>query len=209
MNSHLSQKSSPSVAITLCVLGRTKLSKTQLPLPRPHPRRKRECSPRYPCEEDTRLVLSLIAIYNSWNALWTLYAGGVLWARNVRQKAQWTLCALWEKNLSTTLKCFLFLTEEHRRKEHTKAHKDSGHSPDHSPGGKGSDHRDTPIRRISPLCCPLLVSTIVLTLCDICMPEAFCGIETVRKWVLLNLWALWEKEMSFLKDKNPQWVACV
>ena len=31
--------------------------------------------------------------------LCTLYAGGVLWARNVRQKAQWTLCALWEKNL--------------------------------------------------------------------------------------------------------------
>ena len=28
--------------------------------------------------------------------LWTLYAGGVLWARNVRQNAQWTLCPLWE-----------------------------------------------------------------------------------------------------------------
>ena len=31
--------------------------------------------------------------------LWTLYAGGLLWARNVRQKPPWTLCALWEKNL--------------------------------------------------------------------------------------------------------------
>ena len=41
---------------------------------------------------------NLTAIFGS-NALWTLYAGGVLWARNVRQKAQWTLCALWEKNL--------------------------------------------------------------------------------------------------------------
>jgi len=28
------------------------------------------------------------------------------------------------------------------------------------------------------------------------MPEAFCGIETVRKWVLLNLWVLWEKNLS-------------
>ena len=56
-----------------------------------------------------------------------------------------------------------------------------------------SDHRDTPIRRISALYCPLLVSTIVLTLCDICMPEAFCSLETVRKKILLNLWVLWEK----------------
>ena len=56
-----------------------------------------------------------------------------------------------------------------------------GPSPVPSPGGKGGDHRDTPIRRISALCCPLLVSTIVLTLCDICMPEAFCGFETCAK----------------------------
>jgi len=27
----------------------------------------------------------------------------------------------------------------------------------------------------------------VITLCDICMPKAFCGFETVRKEVLLNL----------------------
>ena len=33
----------------------------------------------------------------SRNALCSLYAEGVLWARNVRQKAPWTLCALWEK----------------------------------------------------------------------------------------------------------------
>ena len=31
--------------------------------------------------------------------LWTLYAEGLLWARNVRQKPPWTLCALWEKKL--------------------------------------------------------------------------------------------------------------
>ena len=34
---------------------------------------------------------------------------------------------------------------------------------------------------------------IVLTLCDICMPEAFCEFETVRKKGLSNLWVLWEK----------------
>ena len=60
--------------------------KPSWPLPRPHPRREGEWLPRYPCEEDTRLVLSLIAIYNSSNALWTLYAGGLLWARNCAPK---------------------------------------------------------------------------------------------------------------------------
>ena len=36
---------------------------------------------------------------DSSNALCSLYAEGPLWARNVRLNAQWTLCALWEKNL--------------------------------------------------------------------------------------------------------------
>ena len=42
-------------------------------------------------------MLHLICIYDSLDALCSLYAEGVLWARNVRQKAPWTLCALWEK----------------------------------------------------------------------------------------------------------------
>ena len=42
--------------------------------------------------------------------------------------------------------------------------------------------------------------TEAVTVCDICMPEAFCEFETVRKKVLLNLWVLWEKEMSFVRD---------
>ena len=28
------------------------------------------------------------------------------------------------------------------------------------------------------------------------MPEAFCGFETVRKKVLLDLWVLWEKKLD-------------
>ena len=40
--------------------------------------------------------------------LWPLYAEGLLWARNVRQKPPWTLCALWEKNLPSELfVCYL------------------------------------------------------------------------------------------------------
>ena len=68
-----------------------------------------------------------------------------------------------------------------QKNRHTKAHKDSGPSPDPSPGGKGSDHRDTPIIRKSASCCPLMVSILVETLCELCMPEAFCGFEIVRK----------------------------
>ena len=145
---------------------------------------------------------NLTAIF-SYNVLWILYAGGVLWVRNVGWNVLLNLWVLWEKNLSTTLKCFLFLTEEHRRTEHTKAHKDSGPSPDPSPGGKGSDHRDTPIRRISALCCPLLVSTIVLKLCDVCMPEAFCELEMCAKR-LSKLCALCErKKYPSRKKKLP------
>jgi len=32
-------------------------------------------------------MLHLIYIYNGYNVLCSLYAGGVLWVRNVRQKA--------------------------------------------------------------------------------------------------------------------------
>ena len=36
------------------------------------------------------------------------------------------------------------------------------------------------------------------------MPEAFCGFETVRKWVLLNLWVLWVKEIPFVREGTFQ-----
>ena len=41
------------------------------------------------------------------------------------------------------------------------------------------------------------------------MPKAFCGLETVRKSALLNLWVLWEKEISFVKEGTPQRVSSV
>ena len=36
------------------------------------------------------------------------------------------------------------------------------------------------------------------------MPEAFCGIETVRKKLLLNLWVLWEKNLISKREKPHQ-----
>ena len=42
---------------------------------------------------------------------------------------------------------------------------------------------------------------IAVTFCDICMPEAFCGVDTVRKKALLNLWVLWEKNLPSVKEE--------
>ena len=79
------------------------------PLPHPLPRREGEWLPRYPYKEDVRLVL--LSYWLSCRGNLTYYAppcgGGVgggatiLWAQTVRQKPPWTLCALWEKNISS------------------------------------------------------------------------------------------------------------
>ena len=67
-----------------------------------------------------------------------------------------------------------------------------------------------------------LQPSLAVTFCDICMLEAFCEIETVRKKGLLNLWVLWEKKnphelnstlkcsvksVSSVRDKAPQRVS--
>ena len=99
--------------------------------------------------------------------------------------------------------CVLFLTEEHRITEHTKVRKiaapppaPAGPSPGPSPEGKGSNHRDTPMGWMKAALASLLVSSLAVTLCDICMPKAFCGFETVRQNAPWTLCALWEKNLS-------------
>jgi len=52
------------------------------------------------------------------------------------------------KTFPAILKNVLFLTEKHRRTEHTGFKASSGPSPFPSPEGKGSDYRDTPIKRM-------------------------------------------------------------
>ena len=42
---------------------------------------------------------------------------------------------------------------------------------------------------------------LAITFCDICMPKAFCGFETVRKKGLLNLWVLWEEKISNVRER--------
>ena len=53
----------------------------------------------------------------------------------------------------------------------------------------------------------LLVSSLAITLCDLCMPEAFCGLEMCAK-KLRELCALCErKKMSFVRERTPQRVS--
>ena len=59
--------------------------------------------------------------------------------------------------------------------------RDSGPSPE------GSDHRDTPMANHQHLTTITQHPSLAVTLCELCMPEAFCGLETVRKKGLLNL----------------------
>ena len=94
-------------------------SVTEWPLPRPLPRREGEWSPRYPYKKDVGFALSLISIENSSNALWYLYAEGVLWARNVGGKVLLGLCALWEKELPTHASTIF----SHRRTQMNRTHK--------------------------------------------------------------------------------------
>ena len=84
------------------------------------------------------ITQNVTAIF-SWNVLWYLYAGGLLWVRNcalkrsvksvssVRERN--TLCE--RRNSPATFVviissrgCVLFLTEVHRRTEHTAFHRD-------------------------------------------------------------------------------------
>ena len=51
-------------------------------------------------------------------------------------------------------------------------------------------------------CCPLFVPTLAVTLCELCMPEAFCGLETVRQKCSVN-------SVCSVREKTPQRFVCV
>ena len=119
-----------------------------------------------------------------------------MWPGNVYYNAPWTLCAQWEINLP----CELFVCHliawvrsiSHRRTQTNRTHK-----------GAQRHQVNRYHRTLQP--------PLAITFCEFCMPEAFCGLETVRKKVLLSLWVLWEKKLpsdsqaSFLL----QWVRSI
>ena len=135
---------------------------------------------------------------------------------------------------------FFSLTEEHRWTEHTAFHRDIKSTdntepysqqkphPHPSPNGEGSDYRDTPT-------CPPHDSYVFSSyqqpnrgnltyysplhsergwgwgLCVLCMPKAFCEFETVRYYVLLDLWVLWEINLPSKSHRHYliEWVRSI
>ena len=49
--------------------------------------------------------------------------------------------------------------------------------------------------------------SLAVTLCELCMPKAFCGLETVRKIAQWTLCALWEKKLPSVREK-PHHAPC-
>ena len=76
------------------------------------------------------------------------------------------------------------------------------------PRREGRNHRDTPMANHQHLTTITQHPSLAVTLCELCMPEAFCGLETVRKKALLTLWALWEINLPSVREKPPQRVVC-
>ena len=64
----------------------------------------------------------------------------------VRQKAQWTLCALWEKNLPSESRNCTFSHRKHRRTEHTKVHRDIKSTDFTEPYSQQKASPPTPLR---------------------------------------------------------------
>ena len=102
----------------------------------------------------------------------------------------------WRHNdIMTKEEWHIFLTEKHRWTEHTKARKIAAPPPTPPPKGRGVITEIPLWAGCRLLFASLLVSSLAVTLCDICMPEAFCGLETVRKNAQWTLCALWEKKL--------------
>jgi len=128
----------------------------------------------------------------SSNALWTLYAEGVLWARNVRQKAQWTLCALWEKKppkqvssaLSLTVGAFYF-------------------------SQKDTEEQNTqhPTETLSQPITQNLTATFSSNALWTLYAEGVLWARNVRLNAPWTLCALWEKNLPSVRGKTPQRLA--
>ena len=97
------------------------------------------------------ITQNLTATFNC-NVLWILYAGGVLWVRNVGWNVLLNLWVLWEKKIPASFAIVLFLTdntEEQNTQRPTETLSQPitqnittkrGLTPSPSPNGEGSDH---------------------------------------------------------------------
>ena len=102
----------------------------------------------------------------------------------------------WRHNdIMTKEEWHIFLTEKHRWTEHTKVRKIAAPPPTPPPKGRGVITEIPMLGGCRLLFASLSVSTIAETLCVLCMPKAFCVLETVRLKPPWPPCALWEKKL--------------
>ena len=195
MNSHLSQNSSPSLAVTFCVFCMPEaFCDWEAPPPSP-PRREGEWSPRFPYRVDVGFVLSLISIYNSFNVLWILYAGGVLCVRNVRKKVLLNLWVLWEKEIS-------FVREKpHQRVVCVSSHRVGAFY--FSQSNTEEQNTQKPTETLSQPISQNLTATFSSNAPWTLYAGGVLWARNVRQKAQWTLCALWEKNLLSVREKNP------
>ena len=104
----------------------------------------------------------------------------------------------------------IFSHREHRRTEYTKVRKIVAPPPTPPPKGRGVITEIPMWGGCRLLFVSLSVSTIAETLCDICMPKAFCGLEMCAKKLRelcalceRKIYPLWEKTISSVRERSP------
>ena len=132
-----------------------------------------------PTETLSQPITQNVTATFSSNALWTLYAEGPLWARNVRQKPPWTLCALWEKTYPHTPTMFFF----------------SQNNTDEQNTRYSTETLSQPISQN-------LTATFCYNVLWYLYAEGVLWVRNVGWKVLLNLWVLWEKKLPSVRKNS-------
>ena len=166
----------------------------EAPPPSP-PRREGEWSPRFPYRVDVGFVLSLISIYNSFNVLWILYAGGVLCVRNVRKKVLLNLWVLWEKEIS-------FVREKpHQRVVCVSSHRVGAFY--FSQSNTEEQNTQKPTETLSQPISQNLTATFSSNAPWTLYAGGVLWARNVRQKAQWTLCALWEKNLLSVREKIP------
>ena len=157
-----------------------RVSERWWPLPLPLPRREGAWSPRYPYKKDVGYLLSLIRANISYNVLWNLYAGGVLEPHPQplsEWRGEWSprlpLLRCLRRDGDVPLACPLYRYSLTPNIQHLTPNK--------------ANHQHLTLITQHP--------SLAVTLCELCMPKAFCGLEMCAKR-LSELCALCERKTS-------------
>ena len=131
--------------------------------------------------------MSLISIYDSFNALWTLYAGGVLWARNCAQKC------------SVNSVCSV------REKTHQRERKTSPHTfPIFFFSQKNTDEQNT--QRPTETLSQSISQSVTANLSWKASVNSVCRRPSVgsKRWLKSSVKSVWS-----VRERTPQQVVCV